>query len=320
MLDEAGRLMIKVLLPSLITNEVTLPITNERINLKYYQDKDDYEQRILEDFWDVVYGPKVDKQPEAIFVDNLSALILAINFVETKKALERCRKVNDIMNFSVELQGIRILPTLKQLRKLKSNNIEKLVIVVEKGIQAEAYVDFLSEGKYVEISPGNYEAVVDEKKVIVIESPIHLDGNVNIQIPPLRKRKEDIPYMIDRMLSLIHHRHKNLPVQFPDEQTLKMLISYDWPGNTEELIETIYAYATGEDIVRRIAKTNVFTTQSNQVDLKEYVSNMVAKIEKQFIHDALQKTSWNRKKASAILKMNYKTFCYKMKKYGITRR
>ncbi|HEY8541824.1 MAG TPA: helix-turn-helix domain-containing protein [Pseudothermotoga sp.] len=312
--------MIKILMPLAIASETLLPITNEKMYVKHYENTDDYVQKILEEFWDVVYGPKLDKQPEAIFVDNTSELILAIRFIETKKALERCRKVNDIMNSSVELQGIRILPILRQLQKLKNNIPEKLVIVAEKGIKVEAYVDFLSDGKYMETSTGNYEAIVDGKKIAVIESSTRLEKNMNIEIPPLRKRKEDIPYMIDRALSLLHSRYKNIPVHFPDEQTLRMFTSYDWPGNTQELLETVYAYATGNDVVDHLMGANTITTDGKQIDLKNCVNSMVAKIEKQFIYDALQKTSWNRKKASAVLKMNYKTFCYKMKKYGISRR
>mgnify|MGYP003792277061 CR=1 FL=1 len=321
MLDEDGGVMIRVLLPLTVANEIVLPLTNEKINLSYYQDEDDYKQKILDDFWDVVYGPKVEKQPEAIFVESVLALSLAIRFVETKKALEKCRRVNDIMHSYVELQGVKILPTLRQLqRMMKSNNITKLVIVVEKGVKTEAYIDFLSEGKFIETSTGNYEAVIDGKKISIIESSTHMEENMNIKIPPLRERKEDIPYMIDHLLSSLHHRYKNLPIHFPDEQTLRIFMLYDWPGNTEELIETVYAYASGrDDIVNRLLARNILATDTEQIDLKGYVDSIIAKVEKQFISDTLQKTSWNRKKASSILKMNYKTFCYKMKKYGINR-
>ncbi|MFN4190358.1 MAG: helix-turn-helix domain-containing protein [Pseudothermotoga sp.] len=311
--------MIRVLLPSMIESELSLPITSEKIHLKYYQDSDDYMQKMLEDFWDIVYGPRLDKQPEAIFVDNLSSLTLAIKFLETKKALEKCRRVNDIMNLSVELQGIKILPVLKQLQRLKSDNLEKLIIIAEKGIKTEAYVDFLSEGKYVQTSTSSYEAILNGRKVAVIESARYLEGETNIEIPPLRKRKEDIPYMIDRTLSLLHSKHKNMPVHFPDEQTLRIFVSYNWPGNTEELIEAVYTYVAGGNIIDRFMGTNTLTVELEQIDLKSCVKTMVNKIEKQFMCDALQKTSWNRKKASAILKMNYKTFCYKMKKYGLNR-
>lgn len=312
--------MIRVLLPSTIAPELSFPIISEKIHLKYYQDSNDYVQKILEDFWDVVYGPKIDKQPEAIFVDNVSALTLAINFLQAKRALEKCRRVNDIMNLSVELQGIKILPVLRQLQKLKNDNPGKLIIVAEKGVKTEAYIDFLSEGNYIEISPGNYEAIVDGKKIAVMGSAEHLETGINIEIPPLRKRKEDIPYMVDHALSLLHSRYKNMPVHFPDEQTLRMFISYDWPGNTEELVETVYAYVAGDNVIDHFIRTDTPTEDLKQIDLKSCVNSMVAKIEKQFIYDALQKTSWNRKKASSILKMNYKTFCYKMKKYGINRR
>ncbi|MGJ8454822.1 helix-turn-helix domain-containing protein [Pseudothermotoga sp. U03pept] len=311
--------MIRVLLPYELAEKVVLPITSEKIHFQYYEDKGDYEQKILDDFWDIVYGARVKKQPSAIFVDNLSALILAIKYLEAKRALEKCRKMNDIMNSSVELQGIRILPILRQLQKLKVSHIEELAIVAEMGIRIEAYIDFLCEGKYSQLSPFSYEAIVDDRKIILHSSNLPLNGCTNIEIPPLRKRKEDIPYMIDHLLSSLHHRYKHLPVQFPDEQTLKMFTSYDWPGNTDELIEIVHLYATGHDITNYLVESNNTLHSTAEIDLKEYVDNLVAKIEKQFIHKALQSTSWNRKKASAIIKMNYKTFCYKMKKYGITR-
>ncbi|MEJ5228763.1 MAG: helix-turn-helix domain-containing protein [Pseudothermotoga sp.] len=311
--------MIRVLLPQEIMQKVVFPMTNEKIHFQCYENENDYEQKILDEFWDVIYGVQVDKQPSAIFVDNLSALVLAIKYLEVKRSLERCRKINDIMNSSVELQGIKILPILRKLQKLKTESRDELVIVAEKGVKIEAYIDFLCEGMYKQLSPFSYEVLIDGKKILVHCSGALLQGQTNIEIPPLRKRKEDIPYMIDHLLSLIHHRYKHLPVRFPDEETLKIFTSYDWPGNTEELIEVVHLYATGHDITSRLLESDIPEHNTTEIDLREYVDNVVAKMEKQFMHKALEHTSWNRKKAAAMIKMNYKTFCYKMKKYGLSR-
>lgn len=310
--------MIRVLLPKFMA-DFDLPMILEKINIEYYANEADYEKKIMEDFWHIIYGPVNEKQRSAIFVNNTDSLYFAIKYIETKNKLDDCQRVCGVLDRHVELQGIKIIETLKDLKRLQNEKPDCFVIVAEKGIEIEAYVDYFAKSYYSRVDEHLYEAIIDGKKVEIIVSTEYLHGHLNVVIPPLRKRKEDIPYMVDKALSSIHQRYKRITVELPDEHTMKLLMSYTWPGNTEEFMKVMYKYAAGQDIVSHL-KNSVAVEDIEPTRMRDYVNNIVVEIEKQLILSALEKTSWNRKKAATMLGLNYKTLSHKIKKYGINKR
>ncbi|ABV33266.1 MULTISPECIES: AAA-type ATPase lid domain-containing protein [Pseudothermotoga] len=311
--------MLKILIPARFISKIRIPALDEKIYLQTYEDNQDYEKKLIEEFWDIIYGEKMDKFNNTIFVDNEDSFLIALKYLEAKNSLERLKKRCDIMNNSVELQGCKILKTLRKLQRLKSKNVDQITLKIEKGVKVEAYIEYLTDGNYSEKETNRYTGTIDEKEIDIVVEYCESKNSAAIEIPPLRNRKEDIPYMVDHLLSLLHQKHKHLPVKFPDEQTMNALLSYDWPGNTEELINMIYKYASGQDIIGKLIETSVAKKDFSPSRMKNYIDNIVAKLEKQFIYNALEKAAWNRKKAATMIGVNYKTFCYKMKKYGIHR-
>ncbi len=57
---------------------------------------------------------------------------------------------------------------------------------------------------------------------------------MNLTMPPLRQRKEDIPLLVDHFIQQFN-RHRDRPVQRVSPRTLRLLLQYDWPGNVREL-------------------------------------------------------------------------------------
>ncbi|AEH51053.1 helix-turn-helix domain-containing protein [Pseudothermotoga thermarum] len=309
--------MIRVLLPWQLSS-LTLPTTLEKIHVEFYVDQKEYERKLMEDFWDIIYGPFDERQRSAVFVSNVESFLIAIKYVEIRSKFDECKRTSDILDKHIELQGVKIVETLKTLKKLQIQKPDCFVIVAENGIQVEAYVDYFSNSCYQQVAEKLYKVILDGKKVDIITSSSPIENLINVSIPPLRERKEDIPYMVDKALSWIHQKHKNITVVFPDQHVMRLLTSYNWPGNTEELVRVIYRYASGEDIISCL-KDSITVDDIKSMSMREYVSEIVAQVEKQLIQDALQKTSWNRKKAAAMLGLNYKTLSYKIKKYGIKR-
>ncbi len=310
--------MIRILLPKSLLN-AELPVILEKVHIEFYADERDYQAKLMEDFWDIVYGPEDEKQRSALFVRNEESLFLAMKYIELRNRFDEYHRISGTFDKYIELQGIAIVQVLKDLRKLQLKKPDCFAIVAEKGVHSEAYVDYFAKSYYSQVDENLYVTILDGKRIEIVVSEQLLNNMVNIVIPPLRKRKEDIPYMVDKVLSLIHQRHKKISVQFPDEHTMKLLMSYSWPGNTNELVEVMYKYASGQDIVGHLRNAGA-VEDIESARLRDYVNNLVSEIERQLIYNTLQRTSWNRKKTAAVLGLNYKTLCYKMKKYGITRK
>lgn len=307
--------MIKVLLPSHVLNNVELSSGKEKLFIDVYDEKN-YEKKLLEEFWDIVMGPKKFDSPMTIFVGSLDGLLMAIRYLETKVELEELKKKHEVLYSFAELQGAVVHEVLRELQKLRENDCRAIALVAEKGVQILAYLEYFSAGKYVQLEEGMYEVNLSGKKKTIVLSERPVDGFHNVRIPPLRERKNDIPYMIDWILSSIHQRHRYIPIKFPNEEIMNLFLRYDWPGNTEELIRVVHMYAADLDVVNYFVDYIPAAT-NGESKLPEYVRKIVASIEKRAIRNVLEQCNWNRKKAASILGLNYKTLCYKIKKYRI---
>ncbi len=143
---------------------------------------------------------------------------------------------------------------------------------------------------------------------------------IPIHLPPIRKRKDDIPLLVNHfMKKYVEREHKNVVSISPE--AMKMLTGYHWPGNVREL----------ENVIERaIILTNRNTilpddfpasirdshkrTQDVEVDLEE---KTLEDVEKHTILKTLEKYSWNQKQASEILGISTTTLWRKLKLYGI---
>jgi two-component system response regulator HydG len=62
---------------------------------------------------------------------------------------------------------------------------------------------------------------------------------VTIDIPPLRHRADDIPVLVERMLTRARAKHPHSPVERLSPEALRLLLAYPWPGNVRELAHAI---------------------------------------------------------------------------------
>ncbi|SEF92097.1 arginine utilization regulatory protein [Caloramator fervidus] len=147
---------------------------------------------------------------------------------------------------------------------------------------------------------------------------------INIAIPPLRERKEDIPLLVNYFIKK-YNKELNKNIQDLSKEVYDAFMSYDWPGNVRELknyLESAMNLATTgllkeehfvgqykEQIFKRSLKSNL----SLDIGLNEYLEN----IEKSLILSALEETNYNITKAAEKLKIKRQTLQHKMKKYKI---
>lgn len=147
-------------------------------------------------------------------------------------------------------------------------------------------------------------------------------GNAVLRIPPLRERAEDIPYMLDHMISVYSNKLKKT-VAYPSNDIIDFLKDYNWPGNFEEFQQLVNDFIISGDekkLLDYAMKRLIVTPNNVEKDfprLPDTTKKLVSKIEKDLIIRALEVSSKNKKKASKLLGISYKTLVQKMKKYGI---
>lgn len=151
-----------------------------------------------------------------------------------------------------------------------------------------------------------------------------------ITIPPLRKRKEDIPYLANRFLEATNIE-LGKKVEGFSSGTMETLMTYTWPGNVRQLRSVIRrAVLMAEDIVdehhlnlkngyRPDSAANLKSSLENSQDmsLKEIVQRNTFELERNVLTRTLNQTGGNKAKAARLLKIDYKTIHTKIKKLGI---
>lgn len=135
---------------------------------------------------------------------------------------------------------------------------------------------------------------------------------VPINIPPLRKRTEDIPRLATIFLSRLNQKYSTQ--KFFSDQFMDYLTAYDWPGNVRELenlVERAYITADGEciDLSESIVCQNI--TINNKTTLKEATEQL----ERTLIAKALSQSS-NTRSAAEIVGVSQATFLRKAHRYG----
>ncbi|MBN1899623.1 MAG: sigma-54-dependent Fis family transcriptional regulator [Spirochaetes bacterium] len=145
---------------------------------------------------------------------------------------------------------------------------------------------------------------------------------ITINIPPLRKRKDDIPLLIDHFIKkykkLIKKESKGI-----SKEALEKCLEYNWPGNIRELenfVQRTIVLARGkyilpEDIMfdARDDKTEPEGENVDKVDYKKAVKNALERIDRIYIQDALKKTNYNKIKAAKLLGISPRSLHYKIK-------
>jgi DNA-binding NtrC family response regulator len=134
---------------------------------------------------------------------------------------------------------------------------------------------------------------------------------VNIHIPPLRERSEDIPLLVEYFIKK-YCNSMNKPLVTIDSSALKRLQELQFPGNVRELenmIERAIVIGTGKKITLKDLPLDKTILSSSIESLDE--------LEKKHILLILDKYSWNISHAANALKVDRVTLYNKIKKYGL---
>ncbi len=140
---------------------------------------------------------------------------------------------------------------------------------------------------------------------------------ITIMIPPLSKRKEDIPILIKRFIDKVTIE-KGLPPIIFDNSAINVLLEYNWPGNVRQLFDTIESVIVlsdsdlivKEDIEKYLNyECSNSSTQQLSVQLKE--------LEKTLILEALVATNYNISRAALLLDIERTNLSKKIRNHKI---
>lgn len=146
---------------------------------------------------------------------------------------------------------------------------------------------------------------------------------VKLVLPPLRKRKEDIPLLTEYLIRKFNNlRGKEIEGVTPEAMTI--LMSHDYPGNIRELENIIeYAAVVSQDSLIRIKNLpeNLLRAPGSQIKMIfEEIGDKgfsMEFLEKDFIYEILRKNKWNRTAAAAQMGIHPTTLWRKIKRLNL---
>jgi transcriptional regulator with GAF, ATPase, and Fis domain len=149
---------------------------------------------------------------------------------------------------------------------------------------------------------------------------------INIQLPPLRDRREDVPLLSEFFIKKYCEENEK-PDYHINSEALKSLMDYHWPGNVRELenvIERAVVLAQTDTIDRSllpevvISPSSKFATLSSFAFSKESsLFDIMDTIEKRVIIEMLERCGWSQTEAADRFRIPLSTLNQKVKRYGI---
>ena len=197
---------------------------------------------------------------------------------------------------------------VKLLRVLQDGEIRKV------GDTASAIVDVrivaaTSKDLYQEVEEGRFR-----------EDLYYRLNVVHIAIPPLRERTEDIPLLVDHLISE-HNKQQGLEIKGVSKVAMERLLVYRWPGNVREL-ENIIERAIilteddtigVEDLPRHLREPDIALNEIQGLSIKKHARAM----EERLIKQALKATGGNRVHTARLLEISRVALLQKVKEYDL---
>jgi len=172
-------------------------------------------------------------------------------------------------------------------------------------------------------------------------------STIKIHIEPLRSRPEDIPHLINHYVKDYAAQFQGKQLLTPSRKAIDKLAAYHWPGNVRELqnvLKRLMILGNDEDSLDDMLMGPPARTRAGglpaspeqppspmdylgldmnkppdlaSLSLKKIKKKAMDHVEREVIAYVLEKTGWNRSKATKVLNISYKTLLYKIRDLGI---
>ena len=197
------------------------------------------------------------------------------------------------------------------------------------------------------IAATNHELETEMAKGGFREDLYYRLSTIKIHIEPLRNRSDDIPYLIEHFVKAYTAQFDDKQLLTPSQKVIDKLTAYHWPGNVRELqnvLKRLMILGNGEDSLDDMIMNSPARPRTgdlpvsigqptssmdflgfdinkppdlSSLSLKKIKKKAMDHVEKEVISYVLEKTGWNRSKATKILNISYKTLLYKIKDLGV---
>jgi len=187
----------------------------------------------------------------------------------------------------------------------------------------EREIERVGDNKTIPVNVRIISATNKNLQKLVNEGRFRLDlyyrlNVVNLHIPPLRERAEDIPLIahciIQELNRKLGHNINNI-----SPEAMKILISYDWPGNVRELINVLEASMNFCQAKQLKTQHLPFSFRSHNPSKSDdsKLKSQLDKTEKKQIEEILKINKGDRKATAAMLGVSRTTLYRMMKKHGL---
>ncbi len=209
--------------------------------------------------------------------------------------------------------GLRIQP--KVLRAIENGDIQRL--------GGNDYINV--DVRIIAATNRDLKAAVQRKE---FREDLFFRVNViNIHVPPLRERKEDIPLLADYFLKELCLTRKRAPMQLTPEAIAK-LVGYSWPGNVRELrnlMEKIAVLSGSESISceeteRYLSESHLAQVSMDDSPGEATLSQIIKQQEKEAIEAKLSASRWDYERSARELGISRSTLFSKIKEHGIKKK
>ena len=151
---------------------------------------------------------------------------------------------------------------------------------------------------------------------------------INLRVPPLRERKEDIPYLVEFFLDKMHSLSPSSVKKVLTKRALEKLYDYAWPGNVRELqneIERMVVLSADEPkLMAEILSPKVLEAGDKAkiqgTRLHGKLKDALEDLEREMIREGLRRTGWNKSKLAKELGISRAGLIMKVEKYGLDKR
>lgn len=140
---------------------------------------------------------------------------------------------------------------------------------------------------------------------------------IEIYLPPLRERKQDIPDLVTYFLKYFCQKHKKVLKRFSDE-AMRAFMQYDWPGNVRELrnlVERVVILSQNEVVQPDLLPVRITQNSATTDSITIPIGTSLEKAEKDIILRTLAFAANNKSRTATILGLSRKALYDKLKKY-----